>query len=73
MKFSDIKSVKRIELDGLTYCWFVKIGNGFREFGNADKSEYSIERLPKKIQLFIAMRTEHQILNESGYAEYLIF
>lgn len=88
LKYSDIKFVRRHEKDGVTYEWFVACKSfvtGCRSYCNYVKNargnwvtavqEYSVDRLPKTVQKYIANNISRQELREAdddGYACYLI-
>lgn len=84
MKYTDIKFVKRMEQDGLTYAWFVASKSNrvsdSRQFINYENGktcvkEYKKEDLPKMIQKFIDSHNEEEIdlgFKIEGFKEFKI-
>lgn len=75
MKYADIKFVKRIEQDGITYNWFVahksnRVSDS-RNFINYENGktvikEFPKEALPKMVQKFIDSHSEEEITENIG-------
>ena len=69
MKYTEIKFVKRLEHEGVTYSWFVanksnRVSDS-RNFVNYENGrtvikEYSKEALPKMVQKFIDSHNEEE-------------
>lgn len=81
---NNIRFVKRLELNGVTYAWYVGMKSGqisdSRYFINYDKrgrtcaEPYPMERLPKSVQTFIGSHEERVFSesNEDNFMEYII-
>lgn len=75
MKYADIKFVKRMEQDGVTYNWFVahknnRVGDSRNyvnyENGKTVVKEFPKEALPKMVQKFIDNHSEEEITANYG-------
>lgn len=86
MKYSEIKFVKRMEQDGVTYSWFVanksnRVSDS-RNYINYENGKtcikpYAKEALPKSVQKFIDSHNEEEFegfkgFNIEGFKEYII-
>ena len=78
---SNIDFIKRSELNGVTYCWFVVMKShrvsDSREYINYDGNrtcvmDYSINRLPAAVRAFIQEHSETLSLDNGEYKEYTI-
>ena len=80
---NNIKFVKRIEKDEVTYCWFVMMKSGrisdAREYinylnGRTTAEEYSMDRLPAAVRNFVNEHEESIFCDAretAGYVEYI--
>ena len=75
MKYTDIKFVKRMEQDGITYNWFVATKSNrvsdSRSYTNYENGktvikEFPKEWLPKMVQKFIDSHSEEEITENIG-------
>ena len=80
---NNIRFVKRLEMDGITYGWFVSMVGGrisdSREYinyadGKTVATEYSFDRLPAAVRAFVEGHQESIFTdgNDSGFMEYII-
>ena len=80
MAKKNISFVKRLEKDGMTYNWFVKMKDGdahdyinYRD-GRTAVEEYKADRLPKAVQSFVEDHPESIWTDEresTGFAVYI--
>lgn len=80
MAKKNIRFVKRIEKEGTTYNWFVKMKDGtahdyinYRN-GRTVAEEYKLDRLPKAVQSFVKEHEESIWTDEretTGFAHYI--
>lgn len=80
MTKNNIKFVKRLEKEGTTYNWFVKMKDGtahdyinYRN-GRTVAEEYKLDRLPKAVQSFVKEHEESIWTDEretTGFAHYI--
>ena len=73
---NSIKFVKRLELDGITYCWYVAMKSGHvsdsRVYIYYDEREttcakpYPKEQLPKAVQKFIDSHNEQKKITSAN-------
>lgn len=83
MAKKNISFVKRLEKDGMTYCWFVSMKSNCisdaREYinyrdGKTVAEEYKIDRLPKAVQDFVKDNQESIWTDDkeaTGFAVYI--
>lgn len=76
MKYADIKFVKRLEQDGVTYSWFVasksnRVSDSRNyvnyENGKTVVKEFPKEALPKMVQKFIDSHNEEETEQFKGF------
>jgi len=83
MTKNNIKFVKRLEKDGMTYGWFVSMKSNrisdCREYinyrnGRTVVEEYELDRLPKTVRDFVESHEESIFTDEretTGFATYI--
>lgn len=85
MRASNIKSVRRLEFDGITYAWFVASKEPFRtpsreyihyENGRTCVKSYPFEMLPKYVKDYITRHNGETLIytepTDDRYKHYLI-